>query len=166
MTKPLRLRDIAGINLRRIREDRGLSQRELAERMEGLGYGWSATSVADTEQARRGLNIDELIPLGLILQVSPLTLLSAEVTVFAGVNVVDDPYDPGAEREFRQIEMDPGLFNLWLRAEARLWFDGRELVVLVRPDVLTTDELAEKHPELFLSTDDYEESRRRRKEGK
>ena len=61
---------------------------------------------------------------------------------------------PDGTQEFHPEVMDPGLFNLWLRGEAPLWFDGRELVVLARPGGPIDDAgVYEQHPELFQEED-------------
>ena len=145
-------RALMGENLRKIREDRGLSQSQLADRMTERGFKWSPTTVADVEKARRGLQTDELLGAALCLASSPAGLLAANVPVTIGNVTVDDP----------------GIFNMWVQGRVRLWVDEGELLVLQRPkDVLTSYEFIEQNPGLFLSEDEYEaERRRRRKEGK
>lgn len=140
-----RPREILGRNIRKWREERGLSQRQLAARMTEHDYKWSPTTVADLEKSQRGLGTDELFALGLILAVSPQALFVADAPVRISSQIVVD---------------DPGMFNLWLTGRARLWADGGELLVISRPkDILTTKELVEKRPDLFVDDKSRESER-------
>lgn len=68
-------------NLRRLREEAGLSQRRLAELMSHHGLAWTMFTVSDAElaadPARRGRKFspDELVLLAALFYVTPLTLL-------------------------------------------------------------------------------------------
>jgi transcriptional regulator with XRE-family HTH domain len=65
----------AGVQLRKLREARGWSQREVSERMKPFGYDWQQTTVARIEAATRPLRLNELLDLAALFSVSLTDLL-------------------------------------------------------------------------------------------
>jgi transcriptional regulator with XRE-family HTH domain len=59
--------EIVGANIKAMRSQLGLTQAELAEAMQGLGYSWIQTTVAKTEAADRPLRVNEVADLAQIL---------------------------------------------------------------------------------------------------
>jgi transcriptional regulator with XRE-family HTH domain len=71
-----------GRQLRRVREQRGLSQQDLADRMKSLGgpyTNWRQSTIYKIEQAARPLRINEMFDLAGALGVPPETLLAFDV---------------------------------------------------------------------------------------
>ena len=58
-----------------LRAERGLSQRQLADRVTALGHPMSNTMLSRIERAQRRCDVDDLIALAQALLVSPLVLL-------------------------------------------------------------------------------------------
>lgn len=69
------INEMARANLKRIREERGVSQRELSERLSKLGHPILASGIGRIEQGARRLDVDDLVALSIALSVSPLQLL-------------------------------------------------------------------------------------------
>ncbi|WP_324617602.1 helix-turn-helix transcriptional regulator [Streptomyces sp. NRRL F-5053] len=69
----------AGIRTARLiehlRDERGLSQRELASRLAQLDHPLQHTAVSRIERARRRCDVDDLVALAEALDVSPAALL-------------------------------------------------------------------------------------------
>jgi transcriptional regulator with XRE-family HTH domain len=62
------LAEVVGANLRGRRAGLGLTQPDLAEWMKQLGHPkWSAPTVSRVEDGKRGLSVDELVTLSLVL---------------------------------------------------------------------------------------------------
>lgn len=62
-------------NLRRIRQERGLSFAELSRRLSGIGHPIPDTSLLKTEKGDRRVDVDDLMALALALEVTPNRLL-------------------------------------------------------------------------------------------
>ncbi len=62
-------------NMRILRNIRGLSQQELAERMSSLGHEWSRQTVSQIENRARSTIVDELVGLVVCLETSLSRLL-------------------------------------------------------------------------------------------
>jgi transcriptional regulator with XRE-family HTH domain len=75
---------LAGRQLRRMREGRGWSRREVAERLEPFGYHWHQTVIAKIESAERPLRLNEALDLASVFGV-PLT----DLVMFTGGHGVD-----------------------------------------------------------------------------
>ncbi len=58
-----------------LRAERGLAQRELANRVTSLGRPMSNTMLSRIERAQRRCDVDDLVALAQALGVSPLALL-------------------------------------------------------------------------------------------
>lgn len=94
---------IVGANVRRLREAAGFSQTELAARVTATGHNFGDMAVWGIENGKRRINVDDLFALGLVLGVSPTSLLSPNagpgvlfVVAFEGCDSVDvtaDEYD-------------------------------------------------------------------------
>jgi transcriptional regulator with XRE-family HTH domain len=69
--------EIAGRELRRLREARRWPQGEVARRMAGYGYCWHQTQVAKTEAAERPLRLNELAAMCDLFGVTLAGLLTA-----------------------------------------------------------------------------------------
>lgn len=65
---------LAGQELKRLRNERGWSQEEVARRMTASGYDWHQTTVGRTESAARPLRVNEAVVLATIFEV-PITQL-------------------------------------------------------------------------------------------
>src|SRR5688500_12823306 len=61
--------ETVGANIKMLRAQRGLTQAELAEAMQGLGHSWIQTTVAKTEAAARPLRLNEVADLAHVLRV-------------------------------------------------------------------------------------------------
>lgn len=62
-------------NLRRIRDARGLSTARLSKLLEGVGRPIQPTGITKIEKKERKVDVDDLVALALVLNVSPLALL-------------------------------------------------------------------------------------------
>jgi len=65
---------LADQELKRLRNERGWSQEEVARRMTASGYDWHQTTVGRTESAARPLRVNEAVVLAAIFEV-PITQL-------------------------------------------------------------------------------------------
>lgn len=61
MTEALTLAEVVGTNLRRIREQRGWLQDEVARRVQRRGVSWTPSVVASIEAGGRGIHFSELV---------------------------------------------------------------------------------------------------------
>lgn len=66
---------LAGQAIRRLREERGWSQQEVANRMMAHGFSWLQSTVGKTEAAQRPLRVNELVTLALLFETSPVNIL-------------------------------------------------------------------------------------------
>jgi len=89
--------DVAGRQLRMLRQGRGWTQQEVANRMRKLGYSWQQSTIGKIEAAQRPLRLNELADLAATLGVS--------VTHFLRPNpAADESTDLEAvEREIRDL---------------------------------------------------------------
>jgi transcriptional regulator with XRE-family HTH domain len=71
--------DAVADNVRAIRERRGLSQAELAQRLSDLGRPMVATAIAKIEGRSRRVDVDDLVALATALNVMPARLLLPDV---------------------------------------------------------------------------------------
>ncbi len=62
-------------NIRVLRASRGITQRQLADRMTALGYGWPHQIASQVENCARSVTADELLGLALVLETSVSQLL-------------------------------------------------------------------------------------------
>jgi transcriptional regulator with XRE-family HTH domain len=67
--------EIVADNLRRLRNDAGWTQAQLAEAMSGVGYDWKRITVAEVEGATRKVSLEELLALAALYGVPMATLL-------------------------------------------------------------------------------------------
>jgi transcriptional regulator with XRE-family HTH domain len=63
--------EVMGAAIRAAREERGLSQRQLASRLEGFGLTWPAQTIQRVERDKRSLTVAELLILAAALNRSP-----------------------------------------------------------------------------------------------
>jgi len=95
--------------MREVRDKRGLTGAELAERMTGLGVPWDRSIVANLENGRRqSVTVEELLALALILRAAPVHLIVPP-------DDSDAPYQVTAavtESRFRVRSWIRGLFPL------------------------------------------------------
>lgn len=136
-TIELSLNQIASWNLRRLRNDAGMTQQRLADLMTDLGVAWTAFTVSDAERAAdrpgkgRRFNPDELALLALLFGVTPTELL-----------VPPSPSDLGEEPEHVAVMVRLGKL-LWSREQY-------VTDVLLRPSGMTAcrarDELEDRYP--------------------
>jgi transcriptional regulator with XRE-family HTH domain len=86
-SKKPRVRHIAGENVRRVRQARGLSQRGLVARMNALGFeNWHPATAHGVEKGTRQIPLDELLAIAVCLDTDLASLLDP---VRAGVERVD-----------------------------------------------------------------------------
>ncbi len=87
-------RRVLGDNIELTRRARGLTVRELADRVKELGLPLSASGISDVENAARKVSVDELLIFAIALNTSVIDLLTpadgSALTVAAGV----DPLPP------------------------------------------------------------------------
>ena len=83
----------AGQRLRLLRQRRGWSQQEVAERMRAYGYQWSQVIVTRIESATRPIRLNELSDLALLFEIP--------VRELPGSGVPDDP--DAADREIGEL---------------------------------------------------------------
>lgn len=67
--------EVTRTNLRRIREEQGISLRDLAKRLAAVGYPILASGLGRIELGERRVDVDDLFALALALRISPLQLL-------------------------------------------------------------------------------------------
>ncbi|KAA1430091.1 helix-turn-helix domain-containing protein [Mycolicibacter arupensis] len=66
---------VVGGNIARLRAETNTTMRELAAGVAEQGVPMSASGIADIEQGKRGVNVDQLTCIAAALGVSPITLL-------------------------------------------------------------------------------------------
>src|SRR5947209_12072172 len=67
---------VAFDRIKTVRQARGLSGAAIGQRMAALGFAWDRNTIAKIEGGHRAtLNVDELLGLARVLDVSPLVLL-------------------------------------------------------------------------------------------
>lgn len=64
-----------GVSIRAVREERDMSQEELARRMEDYGFSWTKNTVWKTETARRPIRVNEVVAIAEILGVHAAALI-------------------------------------------------------------------------------------------
>lgn len=81
--------EIVGAHVRDLRRAAGLSQGELADLMEQLGYSWVRQTVGEVEAGRRRLAWDELMSLSAIFDMAPTALIAgpSQSTTYGEVKV-------------------------------------------------------------------------------
>ena len=86
-SKKPRVRHIAGENVRRVRQVRGLTQRGLVARMNALGFeNWHPATAHGVEKGTRQIPLDELLAIAVCLDTDLASLLDP---VPAGVTSID-----------------------------------------------------------------------------
>ena len=76
-TNKLGLGPVIGRRVREIREDRGLRQEEMAQRLQAFGVPWNRSMTAKVERGERGVTLEEAVLLALALDVSLEELVPA-----------------------------------------------------------------------------------------
>ncbi len=89
--------ELAGRHVRLLRQRRGWSQQEVAEKMRAWGYEWSQATVTRLEAATRPLRLNELADLALLFEIPLGELLGLRESSFES----DDP--DAVERELSQL---------------------------------------------------------------
>ena len=125
--------EVVGKNVRRLRQEQGFTQQELADLMALWGVTWSRPTVAQMESGRRPLSVDELLALGCSLHVGPHLMLypMPGVGVAMGERVI-------TAKELSNWLWDPdrSVRSFGRRSERRIWFESAE-----GADRLTDDEI-------------------------
>lgn len=75
------------INIRRLREARQLSTRQLSKRLESAGRRIPASGLTRIEQGERRVDIDDLATLALVLDIDPGHLLVEPSTLIVEVRI-------------------------------------------------------------------------------
>jgi len=148
-------------NVRRLREARAWSLPRLSEELDRVGRGILPTGIHRLENGRRRVDVDDLIALGLVFGVSPITLLlppvaEGEIELTDKVQVdaatawnwlqarrpVDVPEDEDdaayAVTTFLRNSLPKGIRSRYPATKA-----GRELLQEDYPDVLKVTSVAE-----------------------
>jgi transcriptional regulator with XRE-family HTH domain len=71
----LKVSELVGDNIRVLRRAAGLTQAELAEAMEAMGFRWVRQTVAETESGRRDAKVEELVALAAYFEMPVRALL-------------------------------------------------------------------------------------------
>ena len=151
----LRPRQIVGINVRRLRQERGLSQRELVARMRALRFPWHPATAHEVEkqEGARQVTLDELVALAICLDTDIASLLDP-----VGAGLPRLPMEQGTLAEAGTV--DVGLpWDLWGRFFRNLipvsdkqgksprfvrtipeWKDGKPLGGLQQESAIPADE--------------------------
>lgn len=109
---------LAGRQLRLLRQGRGWSQLEVAEKMRAYGYQWSQATVTRLEAASRPIRLNELVDIA--------ALYGVPVTLFLESEVPDDP--DTLKREIKTLSDERK--DLWFRRkEAVAALDKAQAVV-------------------------------------
>ena len=74
---------LVGRQVRLLRQGRGWSQQEVAEKMQAYGYQWSQATVTRLESASRPIRINELADLARLFGVPPTQFLDSRARDFA-----------------------------------------------------------------------------------
>jgi transcriptional regulator with XRE-family HTH domain len=112
---------VAGRQLRLLRQGRGWSQQDVAEKMQAYGYQWSQATVTRLESASRPIRLNELSDLAVLYDVP--------VTQFLEPEVADSEWDDhdALEREIERLAMQrDGLSNSLEQADATIASLARE----------------------------------------
>ena len=112
-------------NIKGIREARGLNQTELAEAAKRLGRPVTRSAVSKTEEAKRRIDVDDLVAFALALRATPNRLLLPKTAD------AEKPYD--ITPDYRVSELDAWL---WALGEHPLngGFDAPKLQIVVEDD--------------------------------
>jgi transcriptional regulator with XRE-family HTH domain len=112
---------VAGRQLRLLRQGRGWSQQDVAEKMQAYGYQWSQATVTRLESASRPIRLNELFDLAILYDVPITQFLEPEVA-----DSERDDHD-ALEREIERLAMQrDGLSNRLEQADATMASLARE----------------------------------------
>ncbi len=135
---------VIGANIRRLRDQRGSTQDDVAREFQAVGLDWSRAIVAAVEDGRRRIGADDLVLAAYALGVSPADLLEGSGPVLAGALAVRlaDLREAFSDQPVRQV-------RAWVpkQSEAEKRAMSRQLQATIRylesawPDV-TVQELA------------------------
>ena len=89
--------DVAGRQLRVLRQGRGWTQQEVANRMRKLGYSWQQSTIGKIEAAQRPLRLNELADLAATLGVPVTHFLRPNPAADEGIDL------EAVEREIRDL---------------------------------------------------------------
>lgn len=123
--------DVVARNIRGYRHLRGMTQAGLAERMAGLGFGWSEQVAGFAERGQRVIGVNELAGLALSLRVTPADLM--------------DPTGPDqSERDVLHVGAGVGVearrAAMWVRDRITIDIEWEEDGPVVRTHRGRTDE--------------------------
>jgi transcriptional regulator with XRE-family HTH domain len=115
-TEELTPQEIAGGQLRLLRQGRGWSQQEVADRMRNMGYTWQQSTIGKIEAAQRPLRLNELADLA--------ALFGVPVTDFVtpGATPGDGDTPEAIEREIRDLVLDRIVAARTASDAQRLWY--------------------------------------------
>lgn len=129
--RTLTITETLGVRVREVREDRGYSLRQLADRVAELGHTFDASALMRLERGDRRASVDDLIALSLALDVSPDSLL---VPIDDELTMVDVPgLGPRTASDVRDwltgrlLMYRQGRSDDENRAASRRWFAQRPL---------------------------------------
>ncbi len=135
--------DVLRANVRALRDARGLSQQDLADRMVELGHSWHQTTAGRIERGLRGVSAEEAGGLAAALETTVVGLLDPLATEEPDYFIDLGPSaQPLSRRAARRLILNED--TLWdtTRREGLLVWHGNKLVV-VRIPLDTEDALAD-----------------------
>ncbi len=122
------LGDIVRVNFKRLREQRGWRQEDLAARMRAVGLdSWRQSTVAQVETCRRPLSLGVLLFLQGVFNLSRTQLFrellatDADAVKVEGVRLSADEWSPLAEGSPVIVAQPEALYGMLARENARSW---------------------------------------------
>ncbi|MDJ0345951.1 helix-turn-helix domain-containing protein [Streptomyces sp. H10-C2] len=112
-----------GANVRNLREKRGLSTYDVAGRLKRVGRPIAPSAVAKIERSERRVDIDDLVALAVVLDVSPNALLLPAVADESRVGITSEVSTSSS----RAWQWATGERPLDTSAEAKEWPDSPEM---------------------------------------
>jgi len=129
-TAPPRIDQVLGMNLERIRKEKGWSQDDLVSRGWRVGLPWSRTTIAALEVGKRAVELGEVVLLALILNSSVADLLAGDDLTLVGDETgmwLDDVRDVLTSDQQTAQENFPDIHSRVSKAKA---VDVHDLVML------------------------------------
>jgi transcriptional regulator with XRE-family HTH domain len=116
--KDLRPTQVFANRLREVRDKAGLSQEDVRQRLEDMGYELSRSAIAQIELGRRRVTLDEALALAVALGVAPVHLM---VPFEDEAVISEDAADDGIFEPTKRLKVGNLLL---LPFEARQWIRG------------------------------------------
>ena len=138
------VRSVVGANIKRIRDLRAMTVRDLAARLKTLGLSLSASGVSEVETAQRKLGVDELLVFAVALNTSIVELITPPdrrqpLQITDEIESVPEAYLDWWLQGVRPWPKDADLDEFYTAASATRQHDR---MLRRRPDVKAVDLLA------------------------